>query len=119
VSRVPADTGGLFHVKLHHCSPIRTGDFDTQIVLPSIEDEGKEIVADTIMVQERSREMPAQAKKKATKPKKVHKSKAPAKKKPALECGVCGYRVIVDETCGCAEEHVLVCCGQPMTKKKA
>ncbi len=29
-------------------------------------------------------------------------------------CGVCGYRVVVDETCGCAEEHVLLCCGQPM-----
>jgi hypothetical protein len=62
--------------------------------------------------------MPAQAKKKVAKPKKVVKPKAPAKKKPALECGVCGYRVIVDETCGCAEEHVLVCCGQPMNKKK-
>ena len=30
-----------------------------------------------------------------------------------------GYRVIVDEACGCAEEHVLVCCGQPMNEKKA
>ena len=37
---------------------------------------------------------------------------------PQLTCGVCGYRVIVDETCGCTEEHVLVCCGQPMTKSQ-
>jgi hypothetical protein len=83
------------------------------------EGDGKEIVADSIIIQERSQEMPAQAKKKVTKPKKVPKPKAPAEKKPALECGVCGYRVIVDEACGCAEEHVLVCCGQPMNKKKA
>ena len=57
------------------------------------------------------------AKKKVAKPKKVVKSKVQAKKEPKLECRVCGYRVIVDETCGCAEEHVLVCCGQPMNKK--
>ena len=65
------------------------------------------------------KKMPAQAKKRAAKPKKIVKPKAPAKKKPALECGVCGYRVVVDEACGCVEEHVLVCCGQPMGKKKA
>jgi hypothetical protein len=63
--------------------------------------------------------MPAQAKKKAAKPKKTVKPKASAKKKPALECAVCGYRVVVDEVCGCAEEHALVCCGQPMNKRKA
>jgi hypothetical protein len=75
--------------------------------------------------------MPAQAKKKtATKttakkaaakkaaPKKAAKPKTPAKKKgPALECGVCGYRVIVDQACGCVEEHALLCCGKPMGKK--
>jgi len=32
----------------------------------------------------------------------------------AYACEVCGYRVVVDEACGCAEEHVLLCCGQPM-----
>lgn len=50
--------------------------------------------------------------------------KAPAKKKAqtkmkkgdAYECRVCGYRVIVDKACGCAEEHVFVCCGQSMAK---
>lgn len=35
----------------------------------------------------------------------------------AVECGVCGYRLVVDEACGCAEEHVLICCGQPMVRK--
>ena len=69
--------------------------------------------------------MPAPAKKKAAPkskkaaPKKTAKAKAPAKKKaPALECGICGYRVIVDQDCGCAEEHALICCGEPMTKKR-
>ena len=59
------------------------------------------------------------ATKKAKKPAPKAKAKAKAKAKPktALECGVCGYRVIVDETCGCVEEHVLICCGQPMAKK--
>jgi hypothetical protein len=73
--------------------------------------------------------MPAQAKKKVTKPKKVAKPKkvtkpkkatkpkAAAKKGPALECRICGYRVVVDQACGCAEEHTLICCGQPMSKK--
>jgi hypothetical protein len=74
--------------------------------------------------------MPAKTKKKA-KPKAKPKVKAKAKAKvkvvykvkeapkktyPALQCGVCGYRVVVDEACGCVEEHVLVCCNQPMTK---
>jgi hypothetical protein len=34
-------------------------------------------------------------------------------------CRVCGYRVVVDEACGCAEEHVLLCCGQPMKVEAA
>jgi len=63
------------------------------------------------------------ATKKAKKPAPKAKAKAKvqakpkAKPKPALECGVCGYRVVVDEACGCAEEHVLICCGEPMAKK--
>lgn len=42
------------------------------------------------------------------------------KNKPGAtyECRLCGYRVVVDEGCGCAEEHVFVCCGQPMKKKR-
>jgi hypothetical protein len=65
--------------------------------------------------------MPAKAKpkpkpkaKKAAKP--VKKAAPKAKKAPALECRVCGYRVIVDQSCGCVEEHVLLCCGRAMTK---
>lgn len=60
--------------------------------------------------------MPTKKMKKAVaKPK--AKVKPKAKAKPALECGVCGYRVVVDEACGCVEEHVLICCGEPMVKK--
>ena len=44
---------------------------------------------------------------------------APKKAYPALHCGVCGYRLIVDQACGCVEEHVLMCCGQPMAKTEA
>ena len=50
------------------------------------------------------------------KPKAKPKKAVPAKKGPTLTCGVCGYRVIVDEACGCVEEHVLICCDQPMQK---
>jgi hypothetical protein len=60
--------------------------------------------------------MPVKTKaKKTVKPAK----KAAAKPKNKLECGICGYRVIVDEACGCAEEHVLFCCGRPMKKAAA
>ena len=55
--------------------------------------------------------------------KKTVKSSKPAKKAavkakaaPALQCGICGYRVVVDQACGCVEEHVLLCCSQPMAK---
>jgi hypothetical protein len=49
------------------------------------------------------------------KTKKMGKKKG-EKKRIKLECHVCGYRLIVDRKCGCAEEHVLFCCGQPMKK---
>jgi hypothetical protein len=111
----PAPPGTPFSHSVYYTKPFKPHRRGIDV----IEDDGREIVADSILIQEGSQEMPAQAKKKVAKPKKVLKRKAPAKKKPALECGVCGYRVIVDETCGCAEEHVLVCCGQPMNKKKA
>jgi hypothetical protein len=45
------------------------------------------------------------------------KPKARAKKGDSYECGVCGYRIVVDESCGCAEEHALICCGQTMKKR--
>lgn len=55
----------------------------------------------------------------AAKPKpkpKARARKAAAKAKPGYACEVCGYRLIVDEACGCAEEHVILCCGRPMAK---
>jgi hypothetical protein len=59
----------------------------------------------------------AKPKKAVKKPvKKIVKKAAPAKKAQALTCEVCGYRVVVDEACGCVEEHVLLCCDRPMTK---
>jgi hypothetical protein len=42
--------------------------------------------------------------------------KAKTNKGEAYECGVCGYRVVIDEACGCAEEHVFICCDKPMKK---
>jgi rubrerythrin len=67
-------------------------------------------------------------KKRATAKAKTKKTtkKAPAKKKTskvkkgqAYECSLCGYRIIVDKVCGCAEEHVFICCDKPMKKKRA
>jgi hypothetical protein len=49
-------------------------------------------------------------------PKAGTKAKPKAAPKPKLECRICGYRVVIDEACGCAEEHVLICCGRPMAK---
>jgi hypothetical protein len=61
--------------------------------------------------------MPAKTKAKAKKAAKPVKKAAPrAKKAPKLECVVCGYRVVIDQSCGCVEEHVLLCCGRPMNK---
>ncbi len=48
--------------------------------------------------------------------KKTAKTAAKAKKNDAYECRICGYRIVIDEACGCAEEHVVVCCDKPMTK---
>jgi hypothetical protein len=57
------------------------------------------------------------AKPKAKKTAKPVRKAAPKKKAlPGLECGICGYRVIVDEACGCVVEHVLLCCSKPMAK---
>lgn len=56
------------------------------------------------------------AKKKATKKAPAKKKAAKVKKGQAYECSVCGYRIIVDRVCGCAEEHVFVCCDKPMKR---
>jgi hypothetical protein len=56
--------------------------------------------------------------KKATPAKKTATmKKSISMKKPKLVCGVCGYAVTVDNVCGCAEEHTLICCGKAMAKK--
>jgi hypothetical protein len=59
------------------------------------------------------------ARKKTTKA--TPKKKAPAKTQKDLkyECNVCGFRVVVDEFCGCVEEHVILCCNKPMRKSRA
>jgi len=69
--------------------------------------------------------MPAKKTTRKTAVKKTAKA-APKKKAPArtqkdlnYECNVCGFRVIVDEFCGCVEEHVILCCNKPMKKKRS
>ena len=49
------------------------------------------------------------------------KKKASAKTQKYLsyECNVCGFRVIVDEFCGCVEEHIILCCNKPMRKRRS
>jgi hypothetical protein len=47
------------------------------------------------------------------------KPKSKAKKGDSYSCGVCGYRLVVDDACGCAEEHVFLCCDRPMKKAAA
>ena len=63
-----------------------------------------------------TKKTPAKKKKKAA-PKK--KAAAKIKKGQAYECHVCGLRVVVDNVCGCVEEHVLICCKKSMKKKRA
>lgn len=55
----------------------------------------------------------AAAKKKVTPKKKSGK----IKKGDTYECAVCGVRVVVDEVCGCVEEHAFICCMKPMKKR--
>ena len=62
--------------------------------------------------------MPAkQTGKKTTKTESVSKKGKKVKHGQAYECGICGFRLIVDE-CGCVEEHYLICCKEAMTQKK-
>jgi hypothetical protein len=37
----------------------------------------------------------------------------------AYTCAVCGSYAVIDPVCGCAEEHVFICCGAPMKKAPA
>ncbi len=34
-------------------------------------------------------------------------------------CGVCGLGITIDEDCGCAEACDIICCSEPMKKKRA
>ena len=61
--------------------------------------------------------MPSKKTSKKKTVKKAARKKASPVKKPKLICGICGMEVIIDKTCGCAETHSLVCCGQPMAQK--
>jgi hypothetical protein len=63
-----------------------------------------------------AKKTPAKKIKKAA-PKK--KAAAKIKKGQAYECHVCGLRVVVNNVCGCVEEHALICCKKPMKKKRA
>ena len=67
-------------------------------------------------VKKTTKKTPAKKKKKAA-PKK--KASAKIKKGQAYECHVCGLRVVVNNVCGCVEEHALICCKKPMKKKRA
>ncbi len=67
-------------------------------------------------VKKTAKKTPVRKKKKAA-PKK--KAAAKIKKGQAYECHVCGLRVVVNNVCGCVEEHALICCKKPMKKKRA
>jgi hypothetical protein len=45
-------------------------------------------------------------------------AKRKVKKEMGCVCGVCGLSVTVDEACGCAEAHPIICCMKPMKKKR-
>ncbi|NIM90811.1 MAG: hypothetical protein GTO17_07675 [Candidatus Aminicenantes bacterium] len=45
------------------------------------------------------------------------KKTAKVKKGETYQCQVCGVGVVVDEACGCVEEHTFICCMKPMKKR--
>jgi hypothetical protein len=51
-------------------------------------------------------------------PAKKAKTARKSVKGDSLECSVCGFVVTVDEDCGCVEEHVILCCDEPMKPRK-
>lgn len=59
----------------------------------------------------------AAAKKKAVPAKKAAAARK-SLKGDSLECNVCGLVITVDEDCGCVEEHVILCCDEPMKARK-
>jgi hypothetical protein len=55
--------------------------------------------------------------KKKAKPVVKKKTKPVAKKAERYACAVCGLVVGVDQACGVAHVHKLICCGKVMKKK--
>jgi hypothetical protein len=55
--------------------------------------------------------------KKSTKTEAKPKKGAKLKKGQTYECGLCGFRFVIDE-CGCVEEHYFICCSKPMKQKR-
>jgi hypothetical protein len=53
------------------------------------------------------------------KAKKGAAARGKGKKGGGYVCGVCGLSVTVDEACGCAEAHPIICCMKPMKKKRS
>lgn len=45
-------------------------------------------------------------------------SKKKATKGDSYVCEVCGFSLIVDEDCDCAEAHEIICCGKSMSTRK-
>lgn len=60
----------------------------------------------------------AKTAKKTTKTEAKPKKGKKVKQGQSYECGICGFRLIVDD-CGCVEEHYLICCNESMTQKRA
>ncbi len=61
------------------------------------------------------------AEKKDTTKKATVAHRTPAKKATRGDkyvCEVCGLGITIDEECGCAEFHEILCCGQPMKAKR-
>jgi transposase-like protein len=55
--------------------------------------------------------------KKPAKPSVKKQTGAKVKKGQKYKCEICGFSFTVDE-CGCYEEHIFICCEQPMKEKK-
>lgn len=69
-------------------------------------------------VKKTTKKTPKKTAKKTTKTETKPKKGRKVKQDQAYECGICGFRLIVDD-CGCIEEHYLICCKETMIQKRA